>query len=184
MAICAARFWQRPRRSWPTAGSRRFTALCRQAGRGQPCRPAHHFGDVGGLLTALAAEGFRRFLACQHRREAGAARDPVSQLVAAGLGYVDFALDRPALFRLIFASDRPDKHDPELMTAGRACYSHLRDQIKALDGDDADTAAAWAMAHGLADLMMSGRLTSIHDLPPDARDAALEGLIRRVMPAG
>ncbi|NRB03591.1 MAG: TetR family transcriptional regulator, partial [Rhodobacteraceae bacterium] len=24
--------------------------------------PAHHFGDVTGLLTALAAEGFRRFV--------------------------------------------------------------------------------------------------------------------------
>jgi AcrR family transcriptional regulator len=40
--------------------------------------PAHHFGDVGGLLTALCAEGFHRFLAAQAARESLAAPDPPS----------------------------------------------------------------------------------------------------------
>ena len=34
--------------------------------------PAHHFGDARGLLTALAAEGFDRFLATQRAHEAAA----------------------------------------------------------------------------------------------------------------
>ena len=40
--------------------------------------PAHHFGDTGGLLTALAAEGFTRFLATQHAREAAAPQVPAT----------------------------------------------------------------------------------------------------------
>jgi AcrR family transcriptional regulator len=35
--------------------------------------PAHHFGDAQGLLTALAAEGFRRFLLAMQARQQGAA---------------------------------------------------------------------------------------------------------------
>jgi AcrR family transcriptional regulator len=77
--------------------------------------PAHHFGDVRGLLTALCVEGFNRFLATQHAREAAAALDPRSQLVASGLGYVDFALANPALFRLMFSSNLPDHQRPDMI---------------------------------------------------------------------
>lgn len=147
--------------------------------------PAHHFGDAQGLLTALAAEGFRQFLAAQAAREAQAAPDPASQLVAAGLGYVDFAIGRPALFRLLWQSERPDFSVAELQHAARAAFQHLVDQVMAAGGrSTADEAAAWAMAHGLADLLASGRLESVGSLTPEARDAMVAGLIRRVLPAG
>ncbi len=62
--------------------------------------PAHHFHDANGLLTALAAEGFRRFVDKQKARQQVAARPiALSQLVAAGMGYIDFAMAHPALFR-------------------------------------------------------------------------------------
>jgi AcrR family transcriptional regulator len=38
--------------------------------------PAHHFADTGALLAALAAEGFRRFLATQRAHQARAAPQP------------------------------------------------------------------------------------------------------------
>ena len=46
--------------------------------------PAHHFGDAAGLLTAVAAAGFERFLTFQRQRQEAASPDPSSQLVAAG----------------------------------------------------------------------------------------------------
>lgn len=144
--------------------------------------PAHHFGDAAGLLTALATEGFRHFLACQHRREALAASDPKSQVIAAGIGYVDFALERPALFRLIFTSARLNRDDPDLGAAGASSYRHLVEQVTALNGGSADVAAAWAMVHGLADLLISGRLPALAAMETMARDAVLDGLIRRVLP--
>lgn len=145
--------------------------------------PAHHFGDAKGLLTALAAEGFRQFLEAQAAREARAAADPASQLVAAGLGYVDFAMARPTLFRLLWQSERPNFGDSALGGAARAAYQHLIDQVSAAGGrSTADEAAVWAIAHGLADLLAAGRLMAVGSLPPDARDAMVAAIIRRALP--
>lgn len=145
--------------------------------------PAHHFGDADGLLTALAAEGFRQFLAAQAAREALADPDPESQLLAAGLGYIDFALQRPALFRLLWGSARPDFSDPDLACASLASYQHLVDQVCAVGGKTvADESALWAMAHGLADLLSAGRMKSIGSFPPAERDAVITGILRRSLP--
>ncbi len=60
--------------------------------------PAHHFGDVRGLLTALAAEGFRRLQATLDDADAGAS-DPRDRAIRAGLGCMRFAVTRPAPLR-------------------------------------------------------------------------------------
>ncbi len=65
--------------------------------------PAHHFADARGLLTELAAQGYQRFIDAQERRQQEAAKDPEAQLTASGLGYIDFATENPALFRLMFS---------------------------------------------------------------------------------
>jgi AcrR family transcriptional regulator len=156
-------------------------AVARRAGVSHAA-PKHHFGDASGLLSALAAEGFRRFLATQAAREAAADPDPHAQLVAAGLGYVDFALARPALFRLMFGSRKPDFGASDLSEAGRAAFGHLADQVQAAGGAGHDLACVWATAHGLADLLAAGRLTSLHDLPPAERDAAVAAVIARSLP--
>ncbi len=145
--------------------------------------PAHHFGDAQGLLTALAAEGFRQFLAAQAAREAVAEADAASQLVAAGLGYVDFAIARPTLFRLMWQSNRPDFNVPDLGEAARAAFQHLVEQVATAGGrGTADEAAIWALAHGLADLLASNRLRGLGTLDPAARDAMVAGIIRRALP--
>ena len=137
--------------------------------------PAHHFADAGALLTALAAEGFRRFLATQRARQARAPADARAQLLAAGLGYVEFAAAHPALFRLMFASRRADYADADLAAAAGAAYDHLVAGVAAAHGGGAappaDVLAAWAMAHGIADLANSGRL------PLVAPDAAGEAMV-------
>ncbi|WP_206682588.1 TetR/AcrR family transcriptional regulator [Paragemmobacter straminiformis] len=145
--------------------------------------PAHHFTDAKGLLTALAAEGFHRFLAAQASREARAAPDPRAQLLAAGLGYVDFALARPALFRLMFGSDRADFSNPDLDAASDAAYGHLMAQVAAIGGNQTDAAAVWSCAHGLADLLSAGRLKPLGGLSAEARDLALSAILTRSFPA-
>ena len=145
--------------------------------------PAHHFGDVQGLLTALATEGSRRFLATQAAREAQAAPDARSQLLAAGVGYVDFASASPALFRLLFGSARPDYDNPDLRAAADAAYDHLLGQVTAAGGrGPLDAAAVWAMAHGVADLTAAGRMHALQALPDGARDDALRAIIARSLP--
>jgi AcrR family transcriptional regulator len=145
--------------------------------------PAHHFRDANGLLTALAAEGFRRFVDKQKAHQQAADKDALSQLVAAGMGYIDFAMAHPALFRLMFSSDRPDHEGEELHAAASAAYCKLVDDVARLRGAETEPSSpevmrVWAIAHGLADLMNSCRLKPLLGLRKAERDAALAGMLR------
>lgn len=143
--------------------------------------PAHHFADTGALLTALAAEGFRRFLATQLSHQTRAPADPMAQLLAAGEGYIAFASANPALFRLMFGSRRADHGDADLAAAARAAFDHLARCIAALDpsglSPPLDMMAVWAMAHGIADLSNSGQLDLL--APPGARADMIATALRR-----
>ena len=153
--------------------------------------PAHHFGDANGLLTALAAEGFVRFVETQRAHEAAAPPGQPDRLVAAGLGYIAFATGHPALFRLMFASRRPHFADPALQAAARAAYEHLLENIAEVRGiadpasDPAaltDATAMWGIVHGLAELMQAGRAGFLLGLPEGERQGVLAGIIRRGLP--
>lgn len=151
--------------------------------------PAHHFSDVRGLLTALAAIGFERFIDFQINRQRSAKADPESQLAASGLGYIDFALENPALFRLMFSSEKPDKSDDHLALAANSAFNKLMDDIQNVRQIDPrsdpstmrEVMTAWAVVHGLADLMISGRAITYEQMPRASRDAALSDLILRAV---
>lgn len=151
--------------------------------------PAHHFGDTAGLLTALATDGFERFLATKEARMAQET-EPRGRFIASGLGYVDFALAHPALFRLMFASARLDWTDPALCAAGGRVYALLGANVEALRGaapseDEMarlDLVAVWAMVHGLAELMIAGRPAALMETEGPARETALREIIRRALP--
>jgi len=149
--------------------------------------PAHHFKDAGALLTALAAEGFERFITTMRKRqeEVTDARD---RLTAAGLGYIDFALANPALFRLMFSSSRPDFGDAALSQAASAAFAVLTDAVREARGADPaedgramlDVAASWSIVHGLAELLLSGQLRFLADIAGDDPEAVYAEIIRRM----
>jgi len=153
--------------------------------------PAHHFKDAEGLLTALAAVGFARFTAAMTARQSTAPADPRERLIALGLGYIDFAISEPALFRLMFASGRPDFDDPDLQQVAMNSLGQLIHGVGAVrgsadPGDKAamlDVAAAWSMVHGIADLALSGRMKFMDEpgLAADP-DATYRNLIERILP--
>ena len=153
--------------------------------------PAHHFGDAQGLLAALATEGFTRFLAAmQARQNTAPAHDARALLTASGLGYMDFALGSPALFKLMFGSERLDFCDPALDRASTAAFDHLAQDTARLRGvspyeDDAamaDVMAAWSMVHGFASLILAGRLEPFQTMERPAREAFFAELFARVAP--
>ncbi|MEM7269181.1 MAG: TetR/AcrR family transcriptional regulator [Pseudomonadota bacterium] len=152
--------------------------------------PAHHFGDVTGLLTALAASGYERFLATQKARQAKAEDAPREQMIQSGLGYIDFALAHPALFRLMFGSKWPEGTNDELMQTSAAAFFHLVDNVQAITGGcvetDAETrttlAGVWSIVHGLADLMIADSPRYLMDAPEEEREAMLREIISRNIP--
>ena len=127
--------------------------------------PAHHFKNVTGLLTALAAAGYQKLLEMQAERQAQSDADPISQLVASGLGYIQFARENPALFRLMFSSAKPDRRDADFAKTSMATFNRLVSDIENVVKADPYTdpvamkqvMASWSMVHGLAELIISGR---------------------------
>jgi AcrR family transcriptional regulator len=129
--------------------------------------PAHHFGDKIGLLSALAAEGFRLL-----GRDSEEAFERTGSFLEVGVAYVRFALDHPAHFEVMF---RPDLHhvdDPELTAARAFSASQLFPPAALLAGEDPSTSrtaglAAWALVHGLASLALNGALPAGLDDDPE-----------------
>lgn len=149
--------------------------------------PAHHFTDMSGLLTALAAEGYERFLRVL-RQSVATARSPSGhdRLVTAGLGYIAFARQNPALFRLMFASDRPDFTQRQLADAAATAFQDLVDKVGAASGDATpldnpegrrDVARMWGLVHGLADLLLSGHLKVLTSHGEDHLQAELRAIL-------
>lgn len=151
--------------------------------------PAHHFGDAAGLLTALAAEGFRRFTASMQAAEVDATTN-TDRILQAGLGYIAFAQDNPALFRLIFGSEKPQQENTDLSREAAAAFNHIAQLVEKLTGRSpfidescmSDTLAIWSVTHGLADLLSAGRLGSLQSLSRADRDDIIKGIIRRTLP--
>lgn len=134
-----------------------------------------HFPDKAALLRALSAEGLARLAEAQ-RSAADAAGGGKAGFAATGRAYVRFALDNPALFRLVFS--HPPEQDP--MTAARdqlpEAFRMLlaNAELVAPPGASAEAVTlvaldAWAHVHGLAMLMLDGQIP------------AEEGLIDRLI---
>lgn len=128
--------------------------------------PTHHFADVTGLLTEVAAAGFER-LAENTRRARESAAAPADQLLAVMQAYVDTAVAHPATFRLMFASHRVDPANPRFSGSGAAAYAVLVETVQSLASASGrsvptpyspEVTLTWSAAHGFASLLVEKRL--------------------------
>lgn len=141
----------------------------------------HHFGDMQGLLTALAAQAFRDMEAAM--AAAGQGLPPKERLVEMALAYVEFAKAVPARFRLLFGSMRPDYDNPDLHQASTGAFAAVQRIVALAGGEGAvDEAAIWATAHGLAELSITGKLGHVVGLDDGGVRSALRVILARVVP--
>jgi AcrR family transcriptional regulator len=137
-----------------------------------------HFPDKAALLAALAQEGLDRLAIAQGHASA-LAGSTAAGFKASGLAYVRFAVDNPALFRLIFScAQRIDLLEAPLDSVGNA-MAKLREDIERLMPAHMPSSArkaaalhAWALVHGLAMLILD------QQIGPDW------GLVERVIASG
>lgn len=123
-----------------------------------------HFPNKDALLDALALEGVNRL--GQHQAEAmaqaGGGHDGFAEV---GITYVTWAVENPALLRLIYNRvGQVDLTDDDPSAMGEAFYQ-LRAGIAATMPDEmskeqrATTALhAWSLVHGLAMLILDGQV--------------------------
>jgi len=124
-----------------------------------------HFPDKAALLRALAAEGFAQLAEAQ-RAAAAAAGGGDAGFGATGRAYVRFALDNPALFRLLFSATIPagdpfHRRPEEMPEAFRMLWDNAARLAPADAGPQAApliALEAWALVHGLAILILDGQI--------------------------
>jgi AcrR family transcriptional regulator len=143
--------------------------LAREAGVSHAA-PYHHFQDLDALLAAVAARGFRLLRGEISANSSGIETDEFRRLQAAGTAYVSFAVSRPELFSLMFSGRwRDTKGYTELQEEENLAFEALEKMMVGATGRSsgpsqitAAARAAWALVHGMATLIVAGRI----DTPP------------------
>jgi AcrR family transcriptional regulator len=132
-------------------------AVARRAGV-SPAAPYRHYADREALVSTVAAVGYLELA----ERLAAAHPSPSTpdQLARVATAYVQFALERPALFRMMFG-EPCDRDNDERVTATAAVSHYVRAIVeRTFPQADAEALATaiWALVHGLAFLHLDGKL--------------------------
>jgi AcrR family transcriptional regulator len=152
-------------------------AVARRAGV-SPTAPYRHFADRDALVSAVAAQGYRELaekLAAAHPAPANP-----DDLAAVAVAYVWFALEHPALFRVMFV-EPCDPGSAERVAVTAAIFDYVGSIVRRVFPGvepDALSTAVWALVHGLAFLYLDGKLdASTPDLVTAGVRAAVEALL-------
>jgi AcrR family transcriptional regulator len=163
-------------------------AVAREAGVSHAA-PTHHFGDLTGLVSELAAIGFRQFNVAMAAARA-AAETPPQKAMAAARAYVRYAEAHPGMYGLMFRTERLDMTRPSLREAAEASFAGLAGAVAAQRQEQiskeglslqqgAAIARAWSLVHGFTMLLLDGRLGDILRCLPKGTDA--ESLLDAMM---
>jgi AcrR family transcriptional regulator len=142
-----------------------------------------HFADKGALMVAVAITGFKKLRAALQPTVQND-KDLVTQFLDMGQAYVQFGVDNPALYDLMFASPElpPQRHVyPELKEAGDYARDVLISLLARMQEAGAmrrgevlmDGFTVWAHVHGLASLVITGRVECAHEGTPTVQAEAL-----------
>jgi len=139
--------------------------------------PKHHFGDVRGLLTVIAARGFDQLTRRLRTKLRAAGADLEAQFSATAEAYLGFAEAYPEHFRIMFRSDLIDVYAPVAIAAAQQTFRELTNVIHRQHGEPEvadgvelslmsthvidDIVVGWSYIHGLAHLKVEGQLAMI-----------------------
>jgi len=141
-----------------------------------PAAPAHHFGNLTGLLTAIATLGFDDLATAMEAGVAAAQEEGRNRLAAIARAYVETALANPGRFRVVFGQRGMDRQDTAFRMAATRAFGILVREVRlssgqpplhsleqkpeayTLDPDLPEVLLAWSAVHGFSTLLIDGAL--------------------------
>jgi AcrR family transcriptional regulator len=130
---------------------------CARVAGVSPAAPIHHFGSLKDLLAAVAARGFGQLVA---RLDADLSREVHSGTSALIGAYVAFAASSPRLFDLMWREDVLNPVQPDLVAARGLALARLRAHAGEAGDGRLSAIRTWSLAHGLATLLLHGRMVT------------------------
>jgi AcrR family transcriptional regulator len=148
--------------------------------------PYRHFPSRDHLLAEVILECFQdfaRFLDDRQKQEG-----PEQDLNCLGTRYLQFALERPLEYRLMFNTPWPEPAE-EVGLVGDALHAFniLRDDLRGIHGRDAeaqrqvdqDAMLIWSAMHGLSSILQSSAMAHL-DLAEGVREQVPAYIMERV----
>jgi AcrR family transcriptional regulator len=127
--------------------------------------PYRYFEDKEELFALVRTDAFRRF-ADRQSEVSRADEEPRTALAKLGRAYIQFALDEPDAYRIMFElRQQTTRPYPELEAEQKRAFLYIRsgveDAVEAgkIEGDPLTVAhLAWAQVHGVLSLHLAGKL--------------------------
>ncbi|GAB4232103.1 MAG: TetR/AcrR family transcriptional regulator [Methyloligellaceae bacterium] len=173
-----------------------LTEAARLAGV-SPAAPYRHFKDREALLSEVARSGFERLAARLDAAWDDGRPTPIAAFEALGRAYLAFAREEPASYAAMFEAGLSLDEAPELRSAAdrafavlRVACGHLLEGAPAASRPPGDLMSmhVWALAHGIATLLSSGRpgRGKVHMSPDEVLEAGLLIYLKGlgIIPAG
>jgi len=148
----------------------------------------YHFKNKQALLDAVADRGFANF---ESRLRSVDTQDPAEIIRGILLGYCQYALDHPNLFRLMFVEPRPvaRKFPADFAAHRSAVFNLLWKAVSDCMEDDADPDESlhlahdvWVLTHGHILLWRAGRFSN-ESLFHEVLDRSIDRFIDTLSPA-
>ena len=131
--------------------------------------PYSHFADKQALIAAISTEGFKQ-LFVQIKKIVEAHRDhPKSLLIETAWAYVQFALNQPDRFKLMFSSVLEKEKDyPDFVEYSQKNFAQLVELVTVCQSagilrpgpPDLTAVSIWAAVHGLVMLILEDQVSN------------------------
>ena len=150
--------------------------------------PYKHFPSRDHLLAEIVSRAFAAF--AQHLDARRRSQNPREDLAAMGRAYLDYALEHPLHYRLMFGTPLPDPHQhPEMMRSAQHAFSLLCDCLTQMFADaghasaksavELDALFVWSTMHGLASILQTSAIRTLA-LPSAVLAATASHTLQRI----
>ena len=130
--------------------------------------PYSHFADKQALIAAISTEGFKQLFSQIQSVFAAYKDDPQSLLIETGWTYLQFALNEPDRFKLMFSSVLEKEKDyPDFVEISQNNFRQLVEIVERCqqahvlkDGEpDLIALSVWGTVHGFISLLLEGQIS-------------------------